>query len=1051
MGAEMLTRSALRNPVGVLMASIAVVVLGWVSLGRIPVDLFPDINIPVVMVGVVYPGAGPRDVEASITHQLERAISSVPNVTYVESASRQGLSVVRAYFDWDADVDTGATDCIQKVQQIMRSLPVGAQQPFVVKMDMSNFAVVGLTLSGGGLDERDLYDLAYNVVQPQIERLPGVSNAVLSGGLVRQINVIADRDAMRARGVTANDLVDALAQANFLLPSGSLKVGPIDYNVFSDTQIHEVERLGDVVVRLGGEGRNPVFVRDVATVEDGAEDRTSIVRVNGGPGVNLWVRKQPGANTVEVVDRVISELPNVHGLPPGVELRPAFDQASYIRNSIRSLVNEALMGAFLAVAVMFVFLRTFRSTAVIAVSIPLSIMATFLLLFFVGRQSINMFTLGGLALGVGRLVDDSIVVLENIFRHRGMGKPPLQAAVDGAGEVAMPVLASTVATIAVFFPVVFLSGIGRELFIPLTLSIVFSLAASYFVAMGVIPPLTLRAVRPEPERRLDSPRLKDRFMARWRILFESLDAFYAATLRRALRHRGPVAAVIAAAFAGAMALLPGLGTEFFPRTDESQFHVMLRAPLGTRVEITSEMMRVVEEAVRETLGEENITMVIADAGVRQAGGFFGGGNSGPHAGSVRVRLVPPDRRTFSDREAIERVRRQLDGKLPGVRVWFDVGGIVARVLNFGSEAPIDVEVRGYDLDVARRLARQVQAAVEATPGTSDVRTSREDDYPEINVRIDREKAAYLGTTTRAVAQSVLTSMAGNVNVPGIFTDPTTGQEYWIVVRLKEEDRASLADLEDVPVPVEGDLVASLRTLATIEPGAGPVQIDRKDQERIVHVTANVTGRPLGDVAADIEERLEAIEKVGGFTVTLGGERSQQKESFRGLLLALGLALMLVYMAMATQFRSLVEPFIVMFSVPMGMIGVVLALWATGTPLSINSGMGIIMMIGIVVSNGILLVEFANVKQASGLSPEDAVVEAGRTRLRPILMTTLTTLLGLLPMAIGIGEGSESNVPLARAVVGGLSASTVFTLILVPVLYTVLRRRVRPQLTDHQDA
>ncbi|HOU52517.1 MAG TPA: efflux RND transporter permease subunit [Myxococcota bacterium] len=1046
----MLTRASLRNRVAVAMISIAVIVLGWVSLQRIPVDLFPDITFPVVVVGVPYPGAGPKDVEASITKILERAVSAVPNVTDVESTSRQGLAIIRANFAWGADVDVGASDTIQRVQQVMASLPLGTQQPFVIKMDLSNIAVVGLTVEAEDLDERAIYDLAYQVIQPQIERLDGVSTASISGGLVRQIRIEASRDALMARGLTVQDVVNTLAQANFLMPSGTVRLGPLEWNVFTETQIPVIERLGDLVVQVGAPGRLPVFLRDVATIQDAAEDATNVVRINGRNGVNLWVRKQPGANTIAVVDRVLAALPGLRGLPAGVTVRPAFDQATYIRNSIRSLVREALMGALLAVVVMLLFLRSVRSTLVIALSIPLSMMATFVLLYFLGNQSLNTFTLGGLALGVGRLVDDSIVVLENIFRHRTRGASAVQAALDGAREVAMPVLASTIATIAVFFPVIYLAGIAKMLFIPLTLAIIFALGSSYFVSMGVIPPLTLRFVRPLQEPGPEDRGPRARLMRLWGRGLGALEDGYAAVLQRVLRLRAVTILGLLGLFAGSMTLFPRLGTDFFPATDESQVIVNLRGPIGTRVERTVMTMDRMEAVIRQALGDANIQAVIGDAGVRTSGGgVLWSGNSGPHSATLRVRLVPPDRRPFSDREAVERIRGALGTQFAGYRVFMDAGGIVRRIMNFGSEAPIDVEVIGYDLEDARRLTEQVTRLVEETPGTTDVRFSREDDYPEFDVRVDREHGALLGVTAREVAQTVLTSMAGNLNQPGIYTDPRTGDEYHIVVRLAEADRNDVQDLEDLPVSLRTGRTVPLRTIATVEASTGPIQIDRKYQQRIVHVTANVLGRPVGDVAADIEKGLRNLPLPEGFEVRLGGQRAQQKESFQSLLLALVLALMLVYMVLASQFRSLLEPFVVMFSVPMGLVGVVWALFLTGTPLSVNAFMGIIMMVGIVVSNGILLVEFANLGLEQGLDPIMAVIEAGRVRLRPILMTTLTTLLGLLPMAVGIGEGSESNVPLARAVVGGLLASTVFTLVLVPTLYTVLRRRPRKDLLDQE--
>ncbi|HOX42899.1 MAG TPA: efflux RND transporter permease subunit [Myxococcota bacterium] len=1036
----MLTRAALKNPVAVLMIALALCVLGVTSLRRIPVDLFPTFSMPMVIVGVVYPGAGPKDVESSITYPLERVLTSVPNVNYVESTSRQGIAVLRVFFDWEADVDVGASDCVQKIQQVMSSLPPGTQQPFVVKMDMSNMAVLSLALSGG-LDDRGLYDLAYNVLMPQLERIQGVSTVSISGGRIRQINVLAEREALAARGLSAGDLVSAIGSANFLMPSGNLRVAEVDYNLFTATQIDEVQRLGDVPVRVGGQDAYPVLVRDVATLEDGGENVTNVVRINGKRGVGLYVRKQPGANTVEVVDRLLAALPGLTGLPAGVSLEPVFDQSLYIRNSIGSLTDEALLGAGLSILIIFLFLRMVRSTLVIALSIPLSILTTFLLLYFLGGQTLNTFTLGGLALGVGRLLDDSIVVLENIYRHRARGEPAEQASLEGAREVAMPVLASTIATIVVFFPVVFLAGIAKALFIPLTLAIVFSLAASYFVSMTVIPVLCVRFLPPPREPRRDAPTRGERFMARWAGLITGLEQLYRWLLTVALGHRAVVIALILLGLGGAAALAPRLGTEFYPATDESQLRVVVRAPVGTRVERTAALTRNLQAVVRETLGADNILSLMADVGARQSGG---GGmfsqNTGPHSAQLRIQLVPPTRRPFTDIQAADKLRRVLGDKLPGVRVFIDTGGIVQRILSFGSEQPIDVEILGYDLEAARGYAAQILAAVESTPGATDVRLSREEDYPELDILVDREKAGRLGLTTRDVAQTALTSVSGNLNSPSIYTDPITGKEYQIIVRFREADRQTLADLEDVPLVGRGGNLVSLRSVADVVPGAGPVQVDRKYQQRIIHVTANVKDRPLGDVAGEIERKLADLPRPPGFDVRLGGQTAQQKESFESLAGALLLALMLVYMTMASQFRSLLDPFIVMFSVPLGVIGVVLALWLTDTSINIMSAMGVIMMVGIVLSNGILLVEFANVRRRQGLDRREAILEAGTVRLRPILMTVLTTLLGLLPMAIGIGEGSESNVPLARAVVGGLIVSTFFTLILIPILYTLFHRR-----------
>ncbi len=1040
----MLTRIALKNPVAILMIAIAFIVLGVLSFNRIPVDLFPKISMPVVIVGVVYTGAGPRDIESSITYPIERAISSVPNISYIESTSRQGLSIVRANFNWDADIDTGANDCIQKIQQIMSALPSGAAQPFVIKFDISNMPVLGFTLTGGGLDDRELYDLAYNTIGPQLEHVKGVSTASISGGSVRRINVLASRDGIASRNISVNEIVNAIQGANFLMPSGNLRVGVIDYNLYTETLITDVSKLGDIVIKTPQGSEPSVFLKDVARIEDGTEEITNIVSINGKTGLNIMVRKQPGANTVEVVDNILKALPNLYGMPKGVVLTPSFDQSTYIRNSINSLVNEALMGALLSICIIYLFLRTFRSTLIISTSIPLSIMMTFVLLYFLGEQTLNIFTLGGLALGVGRLVDDSIVVLENIFRNRKNYSSAKEAALVGATKVASPVLAATVSTICVFFPVVFLAGVAKQLFIPMVLAIIFSLASSYFVSMTVVPVLCAKFLPEEKDYSVDSPKFRERVLASWGLMFSKIDSFYASTLRSALKRRIPVVISMLIIFALSIQLFSLIGTDFFPKTDESRFSANIKMPIGTRVEETARVAKIVEDAVYRTIGEENILALKTDAGIRTSGmGTIFSGNTGPHSANVDVNLVPPDKRPFSDVQGIERVRKELDGKLPGIQLFFSSGGMMSRVMNFGSDTAIDIEISGFDLEQSGKLSQQIAQMVRSIEGATDVRVSREDNYPELDISVDREKASRFGLSTKEVAQSVLTSMSGNVNVPTLFSDPVTGKQYNINVRFQDDDRADLNDLSDIPVKTRNGQIIDLKTVASVIPATGPVQIDRKNQQRIVHVTANANERPLGDVAADIEKVIEKLDLPQGFSVYMGGQREKQKDSFSSMLLAAILALMLVYMAMAAQFNSLKEPFIVMFSVPMGISGVALTLFLTGTPLSINAYMGIIMMIGVVLSNGILLVELANRLQEDGMALTESIIEAGRTRLRPILMTTMTTLLGMLPMAIGIGEGSETNVPLARAVVGGLTVSTIFTLILIPILYTYIGKRSLP--------
>jgi len=682
---------------------------------------------------------------------------------------------------------------------------------------------------------------------------------------------------------------------------------------------------------------------------------------------------------------------------------------------------------------------------IISTAIPLSIMMTFVLLYFLGEQTLNVFTLGGLALGIGRLVDDSIVVLENIFRNRKNYATAKEAALIGANEVATPVLAATVSTICVFFPAVFLAGIAKQLFIPMVLTIIFALAASYFVSMTIVPVLCSRFLPKEKELSIKSPKRGERILAAWAAMFSRIDLWYASSLRSALKHRLIIVTFMAVLFFLSIQLFSLVGSDFFPKTDESRFSANIKMPIGTRVEETARVAKIVENAVYETIGESNILALKTDAGIKTSGmGTIFSGNTGPHSANVDVSLVPPDKRSFSDIQALEMVRKKLDGKLPGIQLFFSSGGMMSRVMNFGSDSPVDIEISGFDLETGGQLANTVSEIVRNVKGTADVKSSRENNYPELDISVDREKASKLGLSTKDVAQTVLTSMSGNVNLPTLFSDPVTGKQYSISVKFRNEDRSDLNDLNDLPLTTKTGETIDLKSVASVKQGAGPVQIDRKNQQRIVHVTANTDNRALSDIAKDIEAEISKLEMPTGFSVHMGGQIEKQKESFNSLFLAVLLALMLVYMAMASQFNSLKEPFIVMFSVPMGISGVAVILYLTGTPLSINAYMGIIMMIGVVLSNGILLVDLANKLQESGISSVESIIEAGRTRLRPILMTTMTTLLGMLPMAIGIGEGSETNVPLARAVVGGLSISTIFTLFLIPILYTLAGRKVKTQ-------
>lgn len=1054
-----LTRAAIKNPIMVLMVCIAAVVLSQIALSRLPVDLFPAITVPAITVATTYSGASPEDVERTVTYPIEQAVTRVAGVQQLLSTSRRGSSSVQVWFDWGQDLNVAEVEVIQNIQRIAQNLPAGVNQPSVLKFDISNIPVAQVVVSAPNMDARQLYALATETIQPQIERLPGVSTAFVGGGLQRQININVDPQRLTATGLALQDVDGAVRRYNALLPSGSLRNAEIDFQLKVPTLLQDVGAIRQVIVTA----RNgvPVHIGDIAEVEDAAADQTQIVKIDGKPGIFISVVRQPGANIVEVVDALRAAVPRLTGLPASVQMRIAFDQSRYIREAIRSLTHEALIGAVLTFLTILVFLPNLWNLFIIGIGLPLSVAIALILLYFTG-QTLNVFTLGGLTLALGRLVDDAIVVRENITRHlaRG-GKSVTQAVLDATHEVGTAVFASTATTIAVFFPVVFLTGVARKLFVPMALTIVFAMSASYIISMTVDPALSIRFLRARKtgseaeeeeadKRRSAVGRVMRRFERTSERLLDRLDSAYQRILDQSLQRRRLVVASIVVLFGVSMFSARYIGSEFFPTTDESQFTVLVQQPQGTAVQITSVAAEQVSLIIQQVVPRGYITTITTNAGQPSTGLGFGG-NQGSNYAQVNVRLVPPTQRDASTDELATRVRRSLDGEFPGVQFFITLGGIQRAVVNIGASAPIDVQVIGYDQAIGQQLAGQVAAAVAQTPGTADVRINPRGQYPSFAVKVDQEKAALLGLSPTAVANAITMAMSGNSGTASKLIDPYTGAQYGIVTRLMNRYRTHPEDLANVPLTTLADSTAGgqtgigrvpilLRDVAQVSLGSEPLQISRKNQQRLIDVTANVTNRPLGDVSQEIVGRLERVQWPTGFVYHMAGQTEQQQRAFGSLWLTSGLALMLVYMIMASQFKSLVDPFVIMFTVPLGLIGVVWMLLLTHVTLSIMSFMGMITMVGIVVSNGILLVDYANKLQERGLAPRDAILQAGRTRLRPILMTAIATVLGMIPMALGLGEGAETNAPLARAVIGGLTVSTFLTLFLIPILYVMFERR-----------
>ena len=1040
-----LTRLALKYPVTTLMAAIAVFVLGVVSFFQLPIDMLPNIQIPVVSVVTYNSGAGPLDMEQSVSIPIERGVSSANDVNYVQSGTREGISQVRIYFNWGANTDVGMIDVIQKVNRVLNLLPSGASQPLVLRFDITNMPVCTIAISGD-IDERALYDLAYNTIEPQLEHLPGVANAQVIGGKIREIHIVVDRNRIEALGISLQQVISSTASSNLIVPSGDLKTGVFDYSLKTESQLDVVEPLGNIVLK----NANGVSVRvkDVARIEDSYMEQTEIIRNNGKHGVILRVQKTSSANTVDVVNAVTKAIVNLRDVPPSVKASLGIDQSQYIKQAISGLQTESILGAFLAMLVIFFFLRNSKSSIIIFMAIPLSILVTMIFFRFSGT-TLNIMTFGGLALGIGRLVDDSIVELEAISRHYGSrkhdGKTKRQSTLDAAFEVAAPIFISTLTTVIVFLPVVFLTGIAKMLFVPLVITITIALFASFFVSRTVTPLMCYQFLEAEREVDEHSKKPLDRMQIMAKNSLDWIDGKYQRLLEFTLRHRKMILFSVLGFSILSMLLFGFIGSEFFPESDEGQFSVTVKLPVGTRIEETEKFIQKIENIIRREVPETQT--IISDLGVPSArGGNTFGQNSGGHAANMSIALIPAEDRKRTVFEIVKKLRPKLVS-LPGAQVFVNTGGFMKFLMNFGSSAPIDVVISGNDLDKANALTKKVAEIVRSTQGATDVQISREDNLPELRVIINREKAGALGVSVQQISNTITTAISGSV--ASLFTDPSNGNTYNILIRMDEDYRNKIDDIKKLSVANASGTLIPLENLVTIVQDKSPVQVDRKYQQRIVEVTANPTGRDLGSIASDINAKIAQMQIPSGFSVSLSGNVEEQQKTFSGLLLAFGLAILLVYMVMASQFQSLIDPFIIMFTVPLGIVGVVWALFLTNTTLSVTSFQGIIVMVGIVVSNGILLVDYTNKVRKSGIELHEAVIKAGRTRLRPILMTALATVLGLIPIALGWG-GESSQAPLAISVIGGLTVSTFLTLLIVPILYTIFEERFRSKIKDEEE-
>jgi len=1025
------TRFAVHRPIFTIMVVLMVLLLGIISLLRLPIDLMPDISYPTLSISCSYENAGPEEIEELIARPIEQAVSAVPGVEELTSTSVEGQGTVRVTFAWGTDLDAAANDIRDRLDRIIDDLPEDAERPSLRKYDLASFSILSLGASSN-LDPVQTRQIIEDQVQYRLERVPGVAAVLIRGGLDREIHVSLDPAKINALGIPLESILARIREGNVNIPAGTIEKGNFEITVRTPGEYTDLKQLQDTVIAIRHGA--PIQLKEISLVEDSWQKITRIVRINGVPGIWLSVYKQSGKNTVEVARAALAELERINRDIPQIDIIPIIDTSDYIVRSITNVGTSAIYGGLLAIFVLLLFLRNFRSTIVIATAIPVSIVATFALLYF-SHATLNIMTLGGLALGIGMLVDNSIVVLENIFRMRESGDLLDHAAVDGAEEVTSAVIASTLTTLVVFLPLVFIRGMSGVMFKQLSLVVSFSLLCSLAVALTVVPTLSARILpRESNDERLRHSLRGSIFELSGRFL-KALENRYKQLLHFALANRAFVVTLAILLLIASLLLTPYVGVELMPSTDEGVVRVEGEMAVGTRLGLLDEKFKVVEQVINESVPEIRCTRT-------NVGGSRWHG-SGGHTGDVRISLKPQSERNRSSEQIAVDLRGKLSN-MPGmiVRTRADQGLFVFRMMTQGADK-VQVEVRGHDLQMADRLAAQVKDIVESTNGITDARVSRESGSPEELILIDRQKAADMNLTVSKIANALQTILSGTR--AGYYRQG--GDEYTILVKLRDAEQMNLRDILDLTITNSESEPVVLRNVVTVGPRKGPVIIERKDQERIIRVSAEISGRDMGSVLSDLQEQLQKVPVPPDFTIGFGGDYEEQQKSFRELLLSCILAIVLVYMVMASQYESLRDPFVVMFSVPLAAIGVILMLFLTRTTFNVQSFIGCIMLEGIVVNNAILLVDHTNLlRRKAGLPLREAIEEAGRRRLRPILMTAMTTVIGLMPLALGLGEGGEAQAPMARAVIGGLLSSTLITLVFVPVVYSVFER-LKPGTTS----
>ena len=1047
---------ALKYPFFIIMVCLVVVVLGIVSITSMPVDLFPQIDMPVVVVATFYSGMPPQQIEADITDTFERFFTLGSNIDHIESRSLTGVSLIKIYFQPGTNANAALSNISNLAMADLRRLPPGTLPPVVLGMDASSQPVCLVTLKGVGLNETDLKDLAQFQVRNQIASVPGASVPQPFGGRYRQIMVYVDPLKLEAHNLSLMDVVRSVNDSNLILPAGDVRIGPKDYNIYANSQVSTPQLINDLPLKSVGNAS--VMVGDVGKAQDSGTLQTNIVRIDGQRSVYVPVLKQGGdSNTITIVNGMKAAIKSLVDIPTSLKTAVVFDQSAFVKSALRNLGNEGGIGLVLTALMILLFLGSIRATFAVLLSIPLSALAAFICIR-IGGGSINTMVLAGLALAFSRLIDNSVVVLENIFRHLELGESPAVAAERGGREVQLPVLAATFTTAIVFFPVALLYGVSKYLFTALALSVVFSLFASYVVAMTVVPLYCARFIKQteahaseeqeidregqlEYQRRLHLS-VFQRVVCSFNEHFQEMLERYVTVVNRAILRPIHATVGILGAIALSFLLFPLLGRAYFPRTDPGQFVINIKCPSGSRIELSNRYIAQVEEEIRRVIPGHDLGMIVSNIGITPDLSSIYTSNSSMDTAFVLVSLKEGHK--VGSYEYMKRVRQKLSNEMPMLSTYFQAGGLVDSVINQGLPAPIDVQVSGNDMEQSLVIANEIAGKVRGIRNVADVLIPQNLRYPGLELSIDRQRASLVGLSPKEVVENVITALTSNGMIaPSYWVDPKTGNNYMLAVQYSESKigNMNLDDFKQIPLRGTNQTqYTPLRSVAAISEINTPTEVDHYKIRRVIDVYVMPSTEALQQVNREVRGVISKIKTPGNVRITIRGSVVSMNDSFERFAIGLGLAVLLVYLILMAQFASFVDPIIILMAVPPGLAGVLVILLLTGSTINIMSLMGVIMMAGIVVSNSILIVEFAGHLHHEGLPVAKAIVQSCRIRLRPILMTSLATLLGMIPMALGLETGSEQYAPLARAIIGGLAVSVVLTVFLVPAVYVIVHGR-----------